>query len=168
MTTASAPLRSGESTVPGEIQAFSSGLEIPASVMLERRLIAPAEWGDFEYFSREEFFCSCCGKEQMTYRYIYCLNAFRDHCGFPLNINSGWRCPEYNQKVSSTGPNGPHTTGEASDQGASFNRAWEIFENLPGPFLGVGINQSGAAPGRFFHTDLCDYLRGGQRRMWSY
>ena len=35
----------------------------------------------------------------------------------PLSINSGYRCSTHNAAVSSTGPNGPHTTGNSVDIG---------------------------------------------------
>ena len=61
----------------------------------------------------------------------------------PIHLSSAYRCPDYNDEVSSTGRNGPHTRG-AFDVLVSGTDAYDllllaiIFE-----WTGIGISQKG-------------------------
>lgn len=120
----------------------------------------------WENFKLEEFKCSHCGKNEMKEDFIDILQTLRTRCLFPLPIISGYRCPEHNQKVSSTGPTGPHTTGRAADIAVDRDRAVVLLEYaLEIPVIkGIGLNQKGTT-GRFIHLDAIDRPR---RTIWTY
>lgn len=127
-----------------------------------------ANWGEIRNFSRDEFLCACCGVERMDHGYMLNLDELRDDLGYPIFINSGYRCPAHNQRVSKSGPDGPHTKGVTSDNSvASLPRYWDFLELLMTPkyrgyFPGLGIKLNGPVPGRFLHTDQLS------RRIWTY
>lgn len=93
------------------------------------------------------------------------LQELRQLFGRPMPVTSGYRCSEYNTKVSSTGPNGPHTTGRAVDIGLGGSAAYDLLKLALGRgFTGIGVNQKGT--GRFIHLDkLTD---GPRPNVWSY
>jgi len=72
-------------------------------------------WSHYSNFKEAEFACQCgCGKADMDPGFISKLQQVRtviarDGNDMPMRITSGFRCAIHNQKVSSTGPNGPHT-----------------------------------------------------------
>lgn len=53
-------------------------------------------------FRRSEFLCSpecgCSHDFNMDLHFIMQLQELRTQCGFPIVINSGYRCPEWNAK----------------------------------------------------------------------
>ena len=100
----------------------------------------------------------------MDRRFLDYLDALRHKCGFPFIVTSGYRTPEYNNKVSSTGLTGPHTTGKAADIAVSRQNADKVLEMVydMGCFTGKGINQKGE--GRFIHLDIIE----GDNRIWTY
>jgi hypothetical protein len=74
--------------------------------------------------------------------------------GHPLPITSGYRTPDHNQAVSTTGPEGPHTTARAVDIGIYGERAVALVRAaLELGFTGIGIKQTGPIDGRFIHLD---------------
>jgi uncharacterized protein YcbK (DUF882 family) len=118
------------------------------------------------YFKIEEFTCRCCGVADMNPVFLEWLDNLRHQAGFPLVIASGYRCPAHNQAVSSTGPDGPHTTGRAADVRVDRGRARRLMllaERMDPPVQGLGINQKGS--GRFLHLDLCDRP---EPTVWTY
>ena len=119
-------------------------------------------------FRREEFACNHCGKNEIDPEFIDKLQEMRTALGFPMVITSGYRCPEWNQKVSSTGPNGPHTTGRAADVFVYGFRAHDFLTKaLELKIPGIGIKQHGDS--RFVHIDLLTSLEGFPRpTIWSY
>ena len=104
------------------------------------------------------------GKEHMDTTFLANLDALRHKCGFPFIITSGYRSPEYNDRVSSTGLTGPHTTGKAADIACSRENAYTILDKAleMGCFNGIGLNQKGDS--RFIHLDSIV----GNRRVWTY
>ena len=96
------------------------------------------------------------------------VEKLRDRLGFPLPVNSAYRCPEYNNLVSGTGLTGPHTTGRAIDLGGSHSRSLETLRvALSMGFTGFGIKQHGS--GRFIHLDDLPNADGQPRpHLWSY
>ena len=118
-------------------------------------------WSDIEYFTPAEFICQC-GKcsgstpggvaDLMDIDFVVKLDSLRRLLGFPMGITSGYRCPDHNAAVSSTGPNGPHTTGGAADLSLDRARAFQVMGHVEAlGFNGLGINQKGN--GRFIHLD---------------
>lgn len=92
------------------------------------------------------------------------LDELRNAYKKPLILSSAYRCPEHNQIVSTTGANGPHTTGRAVDikidRDNAFNLLGLICER---DFSGIGVAQKGN--GRFLHVDN---LREKRPALWSY
>lgn len=120
------------------------------------------------YFKPEEFACKHCGQAPMDPAFVLRLEELRERCGFPLIVTSGYRCPEHNQAVSSTGPDGPHTTGKAADLGVSRHRAYDVLRHaLELGFSGIGVQQKGG--GRFLHLDdLHEPEHAPRPSIWSY
>ena len=117
------------------------------------------------YFSINEFKCSHCGLVEMNTDFLYKLDNLRKDFGKPIIISSGYRCPQHNEAVSSTGLGGPHTTGKACDILVSGHDAYDLLKLVVNHgFKGIGINQKG--PSRFIHLDMIDSnLRPW---LWSY
>ena len=117
-----------------------------------------------KFFTKKELSCSCCGKNKMDDKFMDIISDIRTELGFPFIVTSAYRCPEYNDKVSSTGRNGPHTTGKAIDILVDRNKAYQLLELafLKG-IKGIGVSQKGNV--RFIHLDECDRPF---RTVWSY
>ncbi len=120
-----------------------------------------------EHFSEKELMCQCgCGRADMDPTFLERLEALREQFGKPMKVTSAFRCPAHNRKVSSTGEDGPHTTGRAVDiliQGFDAFRLVKIALALG--FTGLGVKQK--STGRFLHLD--DLQKPYPRpRIWSY
>lgn len=105
------------------------------------------------------------GEEFMDRDFLVSLDALRHKCRFPFIISSGYRSPEYNNQVSSTGFTGPHTTGKAADIAVSRGNAFILLQNALelDCFTGIGIHQKGEH--RFIHLDS---IERPQKTIWSY
>lgn len=129
----------------------------------------PSNWF---YFSVEELRCRHCGKLHMDDTFMNKIVALRTKARFPFKISSGYRCPEYNDSISNTGSNGPHTTGHAIDIVCNSTQAMFLVENARDfGMTGIGINQRGDYSKRFVHLDdlLQDYNIGRNRpHIWTY
>lgn len=119
-------------------------------------------------FNLAEFECLHCGKNEIDPDFVDKLQTLRDACGFPLIITSGYRCPEHNQAVSSTGPDGPHTTGRAVDIHVYGFRAMDFLSKALALklFTGIGIKQHGNS--RFVHLDDLPSPAYPRPTIWSY
>lgn len=97
------------------------------------------------------------------------LEALRTALGHPLIISSGYRSPEHNVLVSTTGETGPHTTGRAVDIKIYGERAFRMVTMAADlGFTGMGLSQKGEHAHRFVHLDdlaAPDYPRP---MIWSY
>lgn len=123
-----------------------------------------------KHFKPYEFECSCgCGggMNEMDNGFLVRLDRLRALCGFPIILSSAYRCPEYNNEVSSTGLDGPHTTGKAVDILVSGHKAHKVLQIAAElGFQGIGVSQKGDHGSRFIHLDmLSDDLRPW---VWSY
>lgn len=88
--------------------------------------------------------------------------------GKPLKVN-GARCPTYNQQVSSTGPNGPHTRGAIDFVVAGADALRLVGILLQVGFTGIGVSQKGPHDKRFIHGDILPNAPGQPRPwIWSY
>lgn len=127
-------------------------------------------WGDFENFSEGEFRCRCgCGRADMDETFVDRLQTLRTRLGFPLKITSGFRCPDYNEQVSSSGRNGAHTTGRAADIAVSRGQAYSVLRMATQiGMTGIGVQQKG--DGRFLHLDdlLERDIKAPRPTIWSY
>lgn len=120
------------------------------------------------YFTKRELKCKCgrC-RGSMDDAFMAKLSAMRREAGFGFILSSAYRCPNHNVKVSSTGREGPHTTGRAVDIvcfGAKAHRVVELA-NKHG-MTGVGISQKGRHSKRFVHVD--DLSITARPWIWSY
>jgi uncharacterized protein YcbK (DUF882 family) len=124
--------------------------------------------GDYsKHFSHSELRCKCCSSNKMDSEFMELIEALRTVYNAPMKITSGYRCGKYNQKVSTTGETGPHTTGQAIDIQVSEDDAFLLVHlafNLG--FPGIGINQKGKHKNRFIHIDT---LKTSNRpAIWTY
>ncbi len=121
----------------------------------------------YENFTEDEFRCKCgCGRADMDPLFLRELQALRKRFGFPMVVTSGFRCPEPNAAVSSTGLAGPHTTGRAADFRVDRQRAWWLNKCLNGCFSGIGYQQKGG--GRFMHLDTLSAMQAPRPNLWTY
>jgi uncharacterized protein YcbK (DUF882 family) len=129
------------------------------------------DWSRWPDFAEREFRCRCgCGRAEMAAAFLDRLQAIRDRLGRPMVMSSGFRCPDYNAQVSTTGRDGPHTTGRAADIAVAGADA-ELVESiaLDLGITGRGVKQHGRWADRFLHLD--DIEPGGAQprpRLWSY
>ena len=115
-------------------------------------------------FKPEELECSHCQTLMIHSGLMNLIQKARDNLG-PLNITSGYRCSDHNDKVSSTGPTGPHTTGMAADISVKDSQhRKKLITYFANKVTGLGIAKS------FIHIDLLDSDRGFQMRpnCWVY
>jgi zinc D-Ala-D-Ala carboxypeptidase len=124
-----------------------------------------------KYFKMSEFSCKHCGENKINEDFVKQLDVLRGMYGKPLIVSSGYRCPVHNARVSSTGANGPHTTGLAADllvdRGDAYRILELVFSMQKGIFTGVGVHQKGG--GRFIHLDMLPNSPGVLRpTVWSY
>lgn len=129
----------------------------------------PSKW---EYFSKEELECSCgCGhgEDMMNGTFMGTMIIIRRACGFAFPVTSGYRCPEFNSRISHTGPDGPHTTGRAMDIKLSRKQA-DIADRTAVKMVSItgrGFKQHGDH--RFIHLDDLPDAPGRPRPIiWSY
>lgn len=131
-------------------------------------------WADIKHFEPDEFRCRCgtCGSDghEMNIDFVAMLDDLRERLGFALWITSGYRCPSHNQQVSTTGADGPHTTGRAADIALHGEQIFRLVTqaSLGGWFTGIGLNQRGAYAKRFVHLDNLESPDHPRPRIWTY
>ena len=120
-------------------------------------------------FSRAELACKHCGELHMPVADIDRLQRLRDRVGHVLIVSSGYRCPTYNNVVSKTGRDGPHTKG-AVDIAIHGPEAFHLLvAALALGYTGIGVNQTGPLEKRFIHLDAIDDTAELPRpALWSY
>ena len=133
-------------------------------------LAAVIQWDKYPNFTEAEFAChgdNCCGgKADMDPAFVSIIQQLRDSIGRGIAISSGYRCPEHNNRVSSTGLTGPHTTGKAADLLVSKGTAFIIVKTaLLWGIKGLGVSQKGDVSKRFIHLDMVDR---DPPTIWSY
>lgn len=118
-----------------------------------------------EYFTHKELACHCCDRQEFNPDTRAKFNALREDVGFPMNMSSGFRCPQYNTEMGYTQT---HATGQAGDIECSHKQAFEIVKKaFKHGFTGIGIKQKGSK--RFVHLDDLTQLSGRPRpHIWSY
>ena len=125
------------------------------------------DWNDYPNFHEYEFRCNCgCGMADMDPDFMARLQATRTADGKPMTITSGYRCEEHNEKVSTTGRRGPHTSGKAADVSVARKDAYALLTLATGVYSGIGIQQKGA--GRFIHLDTLTPDEAFRETIWSY
>jgi zinc D-Ala-D-Ala carboxypeptidase len=122
------------------------------------------------HFRAAELVCRHCQTHHMQAEFMERLEGLRAAFGRPLVLSSAYRCGVYNTRVSSTGLQGPHTTGRACDIRISGPAAYELLAlAVDLGFTGIGVQQKGPHGGRFLHLD--DLAVSGQAprpAVWSY
>ena len=132
------------------------------------------EWSDIKHFKPSEFACRCgtCGSTgyEMDLYFVNKLDQIRERCGFPLVVTSGYRCPSWNTQVSTTGRDGPHTTGKAADVLVHGSNAHRLVQqcSLGGWFSGIGLNQKGDINSRYIHLDILTAPDHPRPWIWTY
>lgn len=111
----------------------------------------------YKYFTiagDQGFKCSCgcgLGLPDMDKSFTRRLDKAREAAGVPFVVNSGMRCPTHNNRVSSTGYHGPHTTGKAVDIATPDSRTRFLVRQA---LMGQGFTRFGSHPA-FVHVDDC-------------
>lgn len=120
------------------------------------------------YFSKRELRCKCgCGKALMDDDFMRKMDALRREFKKPIFVTSAYRCPEYNKRISSTGLNGPHTTGKAMDIPISGRDVHALISiAITMGFTGIGLKQKGPHRRRFAHLDTL--VVGTRPWIWTY
>ena len=113
--------------------------------------------------------CPCCGVQGMDDEFMEEIDHLRHISQIPFIVTSGYRCPDYNNRIAKSGKSGPHTTGKAIDISLYGNKAWIVLSNaLEMGFSGVGVYQSGDFKGRFLHLDQVENSGKIKRpNLWS-
>ena len=108
------------------------------------------------------------GMRFMDKDFLIRLDELRNACGFPFVIASGYRSPEYNASVSTTGLTGPHTTGKAADIYVYGENTHKFLEEAFAMkcFTGVGVSQKGIR--RFIHLDTLSKMETHGKRKWAW
>lgn len=120
------------------------------------------------HFSNAELACKCgCGMLPAQ-DFMEKIERLRVSVGFALPVSSAARCPEHNARVSSSGRDGPHTTGRAIDLDVFGSKAHLVLSTaVRMGFTGIGVQQKGG--GRFLHLDdLPATDRRPRPYVWSY
>jgi len=110
----------------------------------------PGDWKEkWVNFSLDEFECQCgCGYVSVHSDLLDLLQIARDVLG-PITITSAYRCPDHNDKVSSTGLSGPHTTSKACDIHVSNSQHRKLLiDYFASKVTGLGIAKT------FIHIDI--------------
>jgi len=119
-------------------------------------------------FTPAEMACRKTGVVLIRPSFMDDLQLIRNRLSFALPITSGYRSPEHNMNVSSTGAmEGPHVSGQAVDIGIKFADAFALIKiAIEYEFKGIGTRQHGKLPGRFVHLDKWDGRK--TESLWTY
>ena len=100
-------------------------------------------------FNLDEFKCQCgCGHVSIHSDLLDLLQTARNTIG-AITITSAFRCNEHNDKVSSTGLSGPHTTSKAVDIHVSNSQhRKQLIDYFTDKVTGLGIAKT------FIHIDI--------------
>lgn len=110
-------------------------------------------------FTSEEMACPCCKRCDMNPEFMNKLQKFRDLLGFPVQIDSGFRCERHNQDIGGV-KNSQHLVGKAADISyrhlPADQRCLLISQALVN-FDGIGLGKT------FIHIDC-----RGNKALWFY
>jgi hypothetical protein len=87
--------------------------------------------GIAQYFNLSEFACPCCKRIMLHPRLLKKLIELRGIVERPVYITSGYRCPEYNQKIVGV-VNSYHLIGLAADIRVKDINLIELFRSMRG------------------------------------
>lgn len=113
------------------------------------------------HFSEDELCCKCPRREcNMDQAFLALLEELRIRYGKQLTINSGYRCPEYNDTLKNSVAGSKHCLGMAVDIGCIDSK--ERYELLA---LAIDIGFGGIGIAKdFIHVDS----RTDEKVMWVY
>ena len=137
------------------------------------RRVSPDAWR-WPHFTARELACQGSGALLVVPDFLDRLERVRVALDRPLRVTSGYRSPAHNARVSTTGRDGPHTTGRAIDLACHGRVYLDLLAlALDEGFTGIGSHQRGPWAGRYLHLDDLDaaWARGqGTRRPhgWTY
>jgi zinc D-Ala-D-Ala carboxypeptidase len=124
-------------------------------------------------FTWDEMACKNCphcgGVSDMDESFMIKLQELRDACGFPLPVNSGYRCMQKNIDCKGHVNSGHLDQGDgamACDLRVERNKARVVIQKAIEMGFSVGISQSGKS-GRFVHVDTKP-RKSGNKNLWSY
>ena len=125
-----------------------------------------SEWMEkWKNFELDEFKCKCgCDEVKINSDMLDLIQEARDELG-PLSISSAFRCSSHDSSVSSTGENGPHTTGHALDITVKDSQhRKQLIDWFATKVTGLGIAKS------FIHIDNLTSDNGFDMRpnAWKY
>ncbi len=106
---------------------------------------------------KSKFKCKCCGINKIDYHVIELCKLIEYTVGFPLNVNSGYRCRKHNTAIGGA-KNSQHLKGFAADlSGKDLSKLKEVCKNLwdHKEIGGYGIYRT------FVHVDM------GKHRTWK-
>ncbi len=131
------------------------------------------KWKHFSYETDPMLRCPCgeCDGGEMDPDFMRKLDNVRAAVGVPFKVTSGYRCPEYNAEISTTGEDGPHTTGRAVDIAMHGPQVWKTLAECRGRGIyGVGLKQHGDHASRFMHLDDLEPQdsKGPRPWVWTY
>ena len=130
----------------------------------------PEKWV-WPNFTPMEMACRGSGKLWVSVRFMNKIQSLRAVFGRAMPVSSGYRSPIHNAAVSSTGTDGPHTTGHAADFALAGDDAFRVLElaiKAGHMFTGIGVKQKGPWSGRFLHLDDLSHGDHPRPRLWSY
>lgn len=135
--------------------------------------IEAAHWSDVAledwplvYFSPQEVACKGSGAVKLDVGFGKLMDGLRRHMGGPVIVSSWYRSPSHNASISSTGYNGPHTTGAAADVICHHARALKVMRYALGAgVVRIGVQQRGPWSSRFIHLDTAP---GFDAALWTY
>ena len=127
----------------------------------------PWRWPNFPH---DEVARVCHGGVRMVPCFLDRLQTLRLSYGKPIILTSAYRAPEYNLQVSTTGTQGPHTTGRAVDILVCGEDALDLIGRAwVNGFTGIGLKQHGPHNKRFVHLDdLPDNVNHPRPILWTY
>lgn len=128
-------------------------------------------WRFFSYEGDSMLACPESGERGMNDAFMRKMDRLRMALGVPIRVTSGFRSPEYNEKISTTGIDGPHTTGRAIDIQlmGDISMNWELLQYARGfGFYGVGFRMHGPHEKRFIHLDDLEAHEAPRPRIWTY
>ncbi|HHO49275.1 MAG TPA: peptidase M15 [Desulfobacteraceae bacterium] len=121
------------------------------------------------HFKLRELQCKCgCGRMDIDPDFLRRLEDLRVAYGRPMIINSGYRCPEYNNRVSTTGLDGPHTIGAVDVRCSGHEAHLLLHMAMIVGFSGIGVKQHGPHSGRFLHLDNLTTHDNPRPWVWTY
>tara|TARA_S200000501_G_scaffold127834_1_gene120778 strand:+ start:1199 stop:1609 length:411 start_codon:yes stop_codon:yes gene_type:complete len=134
-------------------------------------IVSADQWDNERWpnFNPDEFKCQGSGELKISPVVLDFLQAYRNIKGSGVTVTSGYRSPEHNNSVSSTGLDGPHTTGLSVDISTNSSTQYQLLRfalNYNPQAMGIGIAKT------FTHIDFLTIDAGDKYairpNVWRY